>query len=203
MGIGYGKVVLLGEHAVVYGRHAIAAPLPMRIKALVEDSDEGIHLLIPRWGIEYQFTANPRERHSFEHSAGVMLDALGLSGRSMRIEVFPEVPRSMGLGGSAAMAVAIVRALDKHFRLGLSDAEVNRLAFESEKVAHGTPSGLDNTLACYGHPLVYRPGEPPLVEPLNIKEPIPIVIGMTGYEGLTAKTVGRVKQAWKQEQKLY
>ena len=46
----------------------------------------------------------------------------------MKIEVFPEVPRSMGLGGSAAMAVAIVRALDKHFRLRLSDAEVNRLA---------------------------------------------------------------------------
>jgi hydroxymethylglutaryl-CoA reductase len=101
------------------------------------------------------------------------------------------------------MAVAIVRALDKHFRLGLSDEEVNRLAFESEKVAHGTPSGLDNTLACYGRALVYRPGDPPLVEPLNVRTPIPTVIGMTGYEGLTAKTVGRVREAWKQDRKLY
>jgi len=203
MGVGYGKVVLLGEHAVVYGRHAIATPVPMTIKAVVEDCDEGIHLMIPRWGIEYQLASNPQERRSYERPAGVMLDELGLSGRGMRIEVFPEVPRSMGLGGSAAMAVAIVRALDKHFRLGLSDEEVNRLAFESEKVAHGTPSGLDNTLACYGRPLVYRPGEPPLVEPLNIKNPIPAVIGMTGYEGLTAKTVGRVRKAWKQEPRLY
>ncbi len=102
----------------------------------------------------------------------------------MKIEVFPEVPRSMGLGGSAAMAVAIVRALDKHFRLKLKDDEVNRLAFESEKLAHGNPSGLDNTLACYGKPLVFRAGDPPLVEPLNIREPIPAVIGMTGFEGL-------------------
>jgi hydroxymethylglutaryl-CoA reductase len=117
--------------------------------------------------------------------------------------VFPEVPRSMGLGGSAAMAVAIVRALDKHFTLGLTDEEVNRLAFESEKVAHGSPSGLDNTLACYAKPLVFRAGDPPLVEPLNIKTPIPAVIGMTGYEGLTAKTVGRVRDAWKQDSKLY
>ena len=101
------------------------------------------------------------------------------------------------------MAVAIVRALDKHFRLGLTDEEVNRLAFESEKVAHGNPSGLDNTLACYARPLVYRTGDPPLVEPLNIREPIPAVIGMTGYEGLTAKTVGRVREAWKQDQQLY
>ena len=203
MGIGYGKVVMLGEHSVVYGRHAIAAPVPLVIKAMVEDCDQGIHLIIPRWGIEYELAANPQDRRSFERPAGVMLDELGLGGRSMRIEVFPEVPRSMGLGGSAAMAVAIVRALDKHFKLGLSDEEVNRLAFESEKVAHGNPSGLDNTLACYAKPLVYRPGDPPLVEPLNIKVPIPAVIGMTGYEGLTAKTVGRVREAWKKDQQLY
>ncbi len=203
MGVGYGKVILLGEHAVVYGRHAIAAPIPLAIKALVEDCEEGIHLLIPRWGVEYRLASNPNERRSFERPAGVVLDQLGLSGRAMRIEVFPEVPRSMGLGGSAAMAVAIVRALDKHFKIGLTDDEVNKLAFESEKVAHGSPSGLDNTLACYGRALVFRPGDPPLVEPLNIRKPIPAVIGMTGYEGLTAKTVGRVRDAWQQDKKLY
>jgi hydroxymethylglutaryl-CoA reductase len=203
MGVGYGKVILLGEHAVVYGRHAIAAPIPLTIKALVEDCDDGIHLLIPRWGVEYRLASNPNERRSFERPAGVVLDQLGLSGRAMRIEVFPEVPRSMGLGGSAAMAVAIIRALDKHFGLGLTDEQVNSLAFESEKVAHGSPSGLDNTLACYGKALVFRPGDPPLVEPLNIREPIPAVIGMTGYEGLTAKTVGRVREAWQQDKKLY
>ena len=107
----------------------------------------------------------------------------------------------MGLGGSAAMAVAIVRALDKHFKLGLTDEQVNSLAFESEKVAHGSPSGIDNTLACYGKALVFRAGEPALAEPLNIREPIPAVIGMTGYEGLTAKTVGRVREAWQRRQK--
>lgn len=203
MGVGYGKVVLLGEHAVVYGRHAIAAPIPLTIKALVEDCDEGIHLMIPRWGVEYQLAKNPADRRSFERPAGVMLDKLGLSGRGMRIEVFPEVPRGMGLGGSAAMAVAIVRALDKHFKLGLSDDEVNRLAFESEKVAHGNPSGIDNTLATYNRALVFRSGEPPLVEPLAIAKPIPAVIGMSGYEGLTAKTVGRVREAWEQDRRLY
>ncbi len=203
LGTGFGKVVLLGEHAVVYGRHAIGAPVPMTIKALVEDCDAGIHLMIPRWGVEYELAADPRERRSFERPAGVVLDKLGLGGRSMRIEVFPDVPRGMGLGGSAAMAVAIVRALDRHFELGLSDAEINSLAFESEKIAHGSPSGLDNTIASYGKPVVYRPGDPPLVEPLNVTEPIAAVIGMSGAEGLTATTVRRVREAWRKNPKLY
>ncbi len=203
MGVGYGKVVILGEHAVVYGRHAIAAPVPLAIRARIERCEEGIHIMIPRWGVEYELARNSADRRSFERAAGAILDEVGLSGRSMRIEVFPEVPRGMGLGGSAAMAVAIVRALDVHFRLGLDDAEVNRLAFESERLAHGNPSGLDNTIACYGKPLVYRTGKPPLVELLNIEQPIPIVIGMTGAEGLTASTVARVGEAWKQDPKLY
>jgi hydroxymethylglutaryl-CoA reductase len=87
--------------------------------------------------------------------------------------------------------------------LRLRNEEVNRLAFESEKMAHGNPSGLDNTLACYGKALVFRAGDPPLVEPLNIVKPIPAVIGMTGLEGLTATTVGRVREAWQQDNKLY
>mgnify|MGYP001358993679 FL=1 len=203
MGIGYGKVVLLGEHSVVYGRHAIAAPIPITVRALIEDREEGIVLMIPRWGVEYELAGNVTEQRSFERPAGVILDKLGLSNRGMCIEVFPDVPRSMGLGGSAAIAVAIVRALDRHYRIGLSDEDVNRLAYESEKIAHGSPSGLDNTLACYAKPIVFRPGDPPLVEPLNIRKPIPAVIGITGREGLTAKTVGRVREAWRQDKKLY
>ncbi len=203
MGVGYGKVVLLGEHSVVYGRHALVAPIPLAVRALVEDCESGVTLLIPRWGVEYQLAKSPEQRRSFERPAGVILDQLGLAGRGMRIEVFPEVPRSMGLGGSAAIAVAIIRALDKHFELGLNEVEVNQLAFQSEQVAHGNPSGLDNTVACYGRPLIFRQGDPPLVEPLNITRPIPAVVGITGREGLTATTVRRVRQAWEKDRRLY
>jgi hydroxymethylglutaryl-CoA reductase len=203
LGVGYGKVILLGEHAVVYGRHAIACPIPLTMRALVEDGDNGVQLLIPRWGIEYQLSKPPEQRRSFEKAAGAIMDQLGLSERGMRIEVFPDVPRGMGLGGSSALAVAIVRALNQHFQLSLSDEEVNELAFLSEKIAHGQPSGIDNTLATYGQPLIYRKGTPPLVELLNVAHPLSLVVGMTRSEGLTAKTVSNVREARERNPKLY
>ncbi len=203
LGAGHGKIILLGEHAVVYGRRAIAAPVPLAIQARIEDMREGIELIIPRWNIEQRLDLAAKRPQSFARSLASVLSQLDLRDRGMRIEVFPNVPRAMGLGGSAALAVAVIRALDEHFRLGLKDSQINNLAFECEKVAHGTPSGLDNTLATYGQFMLFRAGNNPLREPITVREPIPIVIGLTGVEALTAKTVARVRAAWEKNPRLY
>jgi hydroxymethylglutaryl-CoA reductase len=201
---GHGKIILLGEHAVVYGSRAIAAPVPLAIRARVVDSDEkGIWLVVPRWGVEQRLHRDPKERRSFEQPAGLLLEELGLIDRSMRIEVYSEIPRAMGIGGSAAVAVAIIRALNEHFKLGLVDEEVNALAFRCEQVAHGTPSGIDNTVATYGQLLMYRAGSPPEITELHVESPISFVIGMTGVESLTAKMVARVREAWSKNRVVY
>ncbi len=206
---GYGKVILLGEHAVVYGHHAIAAPIPLAVQAKVLDAraDDGVHLLIPRWGVEERLHPHQHQPHSLHQSLSLVLERLGLSRRSMRIEVIPHVPRAMGLGGSAALAVAVIRALSLHYGLKLSDEAVNRLAFECEKVAHGTPSGVDNTMATYGKFMIYQraksEGEPPTTKELVVERPIPIVIGMSGVESLTAKMVAKVRASWEKNKPLY
>ena len=202
-GIGFGKVILLGEHSVVYGRHAIAVPVPQTIRVKVQDCKEGVTLMIPSWGIEYQLDKDIEQRQSFEKPAGAILERLNLSNKGMRIEVFPDIPRGMGLGGSAAIAVAIIRGLSNHFNLGLSDEEVNGMAFESEKIAHGNPSGIDNTMATFGQPLIYRTGEPPLVERLNINESFSLVVGFSRHEGVTAKTVRNVREGWRKNTAMY
>ncbi|MEE8118295.1 MAG: hydroxymethylglutaryl-CoA reductase, degradative [Gammaproteobacteria bacterium] len=199
----HGKIILLGEHAVVYGRHAIAAPVPLAIQAKVQDAKQDVELIIPRWGVDQKLNPRTEQRLSFQKTLGIILDTLGLTGRSMQIEVFPNVPRAMGLGGSAAVAVAIIRALDLHYRLGLTDEGVNSLAFECEKVAHGTPSGIDNTIATFGRCLLYKPGEPPLRQDLEIEQPINFVVGISGVESLTAKMVARVRGAWEKNSDLY
>ncbi|HEX7382150.1 MAG TPA: hydroxymethylglutaryl-CoA reductase, degradative [Nevskiaceae bacterium] len=204
---GHGKVILLGEHAVVYGSHCIAAPVPLAIQARVQETDSGgVQLMIPRWGVEYRLQRQAGHRDSFQKSLGIIFDRLGLIERSMRIEVYPNVPRAHGLGGSAAMAVAIIRGLDAKYGLKLSDEEVNGIAFECEKIAHGTPSGIDNTMATYGKFLLYRRaehGKPALMQEIHVPRPLPLVIGMSGKESLTAKTVGSVREAWQRNPPLY
>ncbi|MEE8410321.1 MAG: hydroxymethylglutaryl-CoA reductase, degradative [Myxococcota bacterium] len=199
----HGKVILLGEHAVVYGSHAIAAPIPLAIQAKVDDADEGVHLIIPAWGVEERCDLGRTPPDSMQESTGLILDHLGLRDRAMRVEVFPHVPRAMGMGASAAVAVAVIRALMTKYDLELSDEEVCALAFESEKVAHGTPSGIDNTLATYGRFILFKRGEPPYRRELNVLKPIPIVLGLTGIASLTAKMVARVRSAWKRNEALY
>ena len=201
--IGFGKMILLGEHAVVYGRHAIAAPVPMTVRARAEDSKDGTQLIIPGWGVEQRLTPDTKHPSSLLQSLESILQRLDLAGRPLRIQAYPNVPRAHGLGCSAALAVAVIRALSLHCALNLTDQQVCALAYECERVAHGTPSGVDNTVATYGQPLLYKRGEPPLIEPLHLVRPLPIIIGLSGVESLTARSVGRVREAWQRHTERY
>ncbi len=201
---GHGKVILLGEHAVVYGSHAIAAPIPLAMQAVVNDSpEEGIHLIISRWGVEERLQKGKEYRYSIFKSLNLILNELGLAKENMKIEVFPYVPRAMGLGGSASLAVAIIRALAQKFKLNLSLEEISQLAFKSEQIVHGTASGIDNTLSTYGKFLLFRKGNPPFIKEMQVPKPIRIVIGLTWSESLTAKMVARVRKAWENNKRLY
>jgi hydroxymethylglutaryl-CoA reductase len=200
---GFGKVILLGEHAVVYGRHGLAVPVPMAIRARAEVSTNDTRLIIPRWGIEQRLVPGATHQGSLLQSLDLILSRLELTGRPLRIQVFPSLPRANGLGGSAALAVAVIRALDHCCGLGLGDQEICALAYECERIAHGTPSGIDNTVATYGQPLLFQRGDPPLAEPLHFPRPLPLVIGLSGVESLTARMVGRVREAWQRNPPLY
>ena len=200
-----GKVILLGEHAVVYGRSALASPLPLAVEARVVDAADGVQLLIPRWGVEQRLPPSGEQAPGAAGILALLLARLELAGRPMTIEVFPNVPRAMGLGGSAALAVSVVRALDTHFHLGLSAAEVNAHAFECERAAHITPSGVDNTIATYGATMLFRArrGETPEFTELPLGKPLPLVVGVSGKESLTATSVARVAAAWRRNRARY
>lgn len=201
-----GKVILLGEHAVVYGRSALAVPIPLAVEARVVDAAHDVTLVIPRWGVEQRVPPVTERPAGAAGILALLLERLHLANRGMTIEVFPNVPRAMGLGGSSALAVSVIRALDMHFGLRLAAEEINAFAFECERAAHGTPSGVDNTLATYGTTMLFRAaknGTPAEFKELMLAKPLPVVIGLTGKESLTASSVARVADAWRRNRPRY
>ena len=186
-----GKVILLGEHAVVYGRHALALPIPDAVSAQVSKSDAGVNISIPEWGISQRIDAD--DSSGIAAALNLILHELDVAGPGYEINLRADLPRAMGLGSSAALAVAIVRAFDAELELGLDDSRVNAIAFECEKLAHGTPSGIDNTIATYAVPMTFRNAESLHVENLVLPEPPPIIIACSSSPGLTVEQVAGVR----------
>jgi hydroxymethylglutaryl-CoA reductase len=193
MGVAAGKVILLGEHAVVYGKQALALPIPRAVSASVHESDSGLSLVVPEWGISQQIGARGTD---FDAAIRLILQELGIERDDIAIRVHSALPRAMGLGSSAAFAVAVVRALDVAMGLGLSNERVNEVAFACEKLAHGTPSGIDNTLATYARPMLFRNTNGVEFEELELGEPLPFVIASCDQRGSTLEQVAGVRDRY-------
>ena len=200
MGSAAGKVILLGEHAAVYGRHALALPIPDAVTATVKETDPGIVLEVPDWGLSREISPDAGGADAAVYR---ILQDLGVAGRGFLIRVRSVLPRAMGLGSSAAFAVAIVRAFDRLLGLALDDARVNEIAFECEKLAHGNPSGVDNTLATYARPLLFCNRESFQTEALELAQVPPIVIACSHQPGATHEQVAGVRARYERQPTVY
>ncbi len=194
--VGYGKIILLGEHSVVYGHHAIAAPLSLVIRADVTGFTAKSELEISGWDSD-PAAHNPAGAKLAERVAALIAERLGVADTPVHVDVVPDLPRASGLGASAALAVAVIRAIVHRFGLTVSDEEVSQLAFECEQLVHGTPSGIDNTVATFGKMILFRKTDDGNeIQDIHAPVPIPVVIGLTGVRSLTADTVSRVHAGW-------
>ena len=79
----------------------------------------------------------------------------------------------------------------------LSPADLSALVYEVEKLHHGTPSGIDNTVIAYGQPVYFVRGQPP--QPFAIGRPFTVVIADTGIRSPTRIAVGDVRANWQRE----
>ena len=196
-----GKIILFGEHAVVYGRSAIAAPVSqLRATATIAaNNTAGIRLIAPDLEIDVQLGTLPDE------------DALAMTVRQVQrainlpqlpdltITIHSDIPIASGLGSGAAISAAIIRALATYLKQPqlLDNKIVSELTYEVEKIHHGTPSGIDNTVVAYEQPVYFTRRQPTnLIEPFEVKRPLHLIIGHTGMRSSTKTVVMDVRRQW-------
>lgn len=191
-----GKVILFGEHAVVYGRPALAVPVT-QVHADVDVSNSsraGMWIDAPDINLQAELNTLPSD-HPL---ASVIHNFLFLARISpfpnLEIKITSTIPVASGLGSGAAVTVALTRALAAHLRHAMSDEEVNAFAYEIEKLYHGTPSGIDNSVVTYARPVYFVRDQP--METFRVGRPFTIVIADTGISAPTKESVGDVRRLW-------
>ncbi len=169
-----GKVILLGEHAVVFGRLAIAGAIDRRLTVRVRSG-----------------------RRTARQPGDLVAAALDCTGTALGIdttrlvaEVEGELPRSLGLGSSAALSLAMVRAVAAAAGRKLSDASTAAAAFEVEKLFHQTPSGIDHTAAARRALIAFRGGA---FRCITTAEPLQIVVGLGAAPRATHAAIAAVR----------
>jgi mevalonate kinase len=201
-----GKVILFGEHAVVYGRPAIAVPVSdVQATARVAPgpAGRGLRLVAHNIGRDYPLAGAP-EGDALAAIVRRVLAELGVRpAPDLVVTLDSTIPIASGLGSGAACSAAIARALVAHLRPGqpLADERLNELVFAVEQIHHGTPSGIDNSVIVFGRPVYFRRGQP--IETFAVRAPFWLAIGDTGVSSPTRVTVGDVRQAWQAEPARY
>ncbi len=174
-----GKLILFGEHAVVYGHPAIAAAVGLRSTVKLWEHD-----------------GPTRIRRSAFHDERLRLAVeQALPGRGLAVDIDSELPPGRGMGSSASIAVAMVRAGATLAGERLDGEELFQRSLALERIFHGHPSGVDNAVSLRGGLLRYRKGPPLDIEPIALAEPLHAVILDSGSAGSTAALVARVRSA--------
>jgi mevalonate kinase len=189
--VGYGKIILLGEHAVVYGYPALAAALDRGVTLAPVPTPAGGSLRLELAGWNLQVAAD--EDHPAAKSLAAIADALGAGRPPLSLIGDAQIPHGAGLGSSAALAVAVARALAAHRKQPLDLATLTRAAGVSEALVHGRPSGVDVALAIAGGVGVFRRASG--LAPLVGVPPLRVLVGPSGAPRSTAAMIDRVAEA--------
>ena len=200
------KIILFGEHSVVYGKPAIAAAIDLRTYVRAEFNKNG------RIRIEAKDIRTPglivsfsEDQIYFETDYGKAAEVLSYvreainlvmeetgKQKGVTVSITSQIPVGAGLGSSAAVAVATIGAVSKLLDLELSNAEIAKLGHKVELLVQGASSGIDPTVSAVGGFLYYQNES---FESLPVVE-LPIVVGYTGSSGSTKELVTKVRKSF-------
>jgi len=177
-----GKIYLFGEHAVVYGKRAIASAINLRTTVTVAESDQTtIASSLGTTGIDY--IVHPYISRCVE----------SLSVPAVSIKIDSEIPVGSGLGSSAAAVIATLGALNHEFELGMDKTALASAGHAIEREVQGAASPTDTFVSTMGGTVVITPGaSQPVSAKLRLID-CNIVIGDTQEFSSTKELVGNVR----------
>jgi mevalonate kinase len=192
------KIILFGEHAVVYGQPAVAIPIQdVRTSAAVSIDASVSAPIIEAKDLKIETTLGAA---SYPEAIVPIIKVIELINEKIvklpktgwRLTIWSKIPIGRGLGSSAATSIAIIRALTKAMMKFISPKELVKYSFELEKIHHGTPSGIDNTVISLEKPILFRKDH----EPAAIQfSSMFFIVGDTGVSKKTADVVTQVAEA--------
>lgn len=201
-----GKIILFGEHAVVYGQPAIAIPVnkvfaTARVFPILTPDSSQIRIIAPDIQLDADLSDLPAD-HPIAAAVRLAIQTAQVDRPpSLTLQISSTIPISAGMGSSAAITIAVIRALSDFLGHPLPPEEISTLAYEIEKIQHGTPSGIDNTVIAHQKPVFFSQDEP--IQYLDIEQPTHWVIADTGEKTPTRETVADVRDRYTADPNTY
>ncbi|MEM4545699.1 MAG: mevalonate kinase [Nitrososphaerota archaeon] len=195
-----GKVILYGEHFVVYNVPAIVMAIDRAVKVLVSPRDDGLLRICSDLGFACEYENGTAKPLMGGKKSVTFLEPVRIATKTvlehfdekkgLNIDVYSTIPSSVGLGSSGAISVATVAAVSKVLGHEIDKEQIWRLSLQAERYVHVTPSGIDPLVSVYGGLLVWRIQDGS--KPKRIDRDIVLIVGNTGIQRSTGKFVSMV-----------
>lgn len=192
VGKAHSKIILMGEHAVVYDYPAIALPFnKASIEVVVTPSLTQYHSLASDY-YHGRLDQAPEILKNIRHALNLTLESFKLKKNPLHISVQSTIPVGRGMGSSAAVVVAMVRAICDFYAVDLTPYQLQFIVNQAEVIAHESTSGIDTLMASSDLPVIYRKSQQARTFEFDL--PAYLVVADSGQEGRTKEAVGHVRR---------
>lgn len=197
VGSAHGKIILIGEHSVVHNQPAIAIPFTSATVEVMITPATGA-VTIDSLYYQGELMHAPANLNNLIATIDAVALYLGEPVKDLHITIHSNIPAERGMGSSAAVATALVRALFDYFEAELSEELLSKFVAISEEIAHGNPSGIDARVVRSDEAVYFIRNQK--TETFDSNLPAYLVIADTGEEGETIHAVADVEELVADEQ---